>query len=188
MSHHLPMKKSLRFFTMIEMITVITIASILLTISVSLSRPDSTKANVSVVGGALNYAQSHAMNNLTGSNEYTVVSYSGSGKEVHIFKVDTSTGATDHVLTKRFIEGSTVLNNGTADNDFAYAFNEKGLPFVGNSAWKSYVGDEFTDTIGGTTVTPIISVTSIAVENKSDSQDTLAVYIKPFTGKIAYYN
>ena len=127
--------KSRRSFTMVELLAVITITAILLTITISVVRVDSTKANASVLGAALNYAQAYSVSKIN-SNDYIQVEIDTATRGIsifhHVYDLGTSAYQAPTTLeTYSLRKGSEYSVDGdtpvSADQYYFY-FNNRGEP------------------------------------------------------------
>jgi type II secretory pathway pseudopilin PulG len=176
-----PHLKRLRF-TMIELMAVITLMAILLTMTMTVLKTDSTKANASVIGGALNYAQAYSMSNLKTVDEYIQVSIDSDEKSIQVIQWD-EYGGTDTIIETYSMKTGSVASkvyNTAPSAAIEFFFNYRGEPIEEPGA-----ADKTNELETDATNLTIYSI------NPSDLPATvaeaLAVYIKPFTGKITYY-
>lgn len=180
--------KSHRSFTMVELLAVITITAILLTITVSIVKVDSTKANASVVAGAISYAQAHAMGKQS-SGEYTAVIYNQGNDKILIYAVDTNT-TTSSKHPAEIIDTKKFAGNSLPKADFAFIFANNGTPYEGSNDVLDFEADdtEIADTFTTTDISSMISVKIVTVEDSADANNSIDIYVKPFTGKVTFYN
>ena len=107
-------------FTMIELVTVISIMAILLSISIVAMKTDSTSTNASIIGSTLKYAQVHAMSKLSSDQ---VIEVSVEVDSITVSTVDTITLDRTLVRTERLVGGSRV----TAGTGI-YIYDKNGKP------------------------------------------------------------
>ena len=169
------------FFTMVELIAVISITAILLTITIKIMKTDSTKANAQIIGSALKYAQAYALSKLddaddTGdgfADDYVVVIISQADHKVTIKKFDqNNTGSEEIIEEHHLAKGSTI------DNDYNIAFRTKGDPGTTTNT---------TTPTSATEPTTMSSQTTITITDNKNSDTFQIVRVKPFTGKVTYY-
>ena len=179
MSHHLPMKKSLRFFTMMEMITVMVVLGILVTVTMSVASVDSTKANSQIIAGALNFASSYALGNTSNqdynnNNRYdSTVRVDITANKVVVTFVNELAGTSTELNTYNLSKGSHVRQIDSTD----LGTGTKTLYF--SSVGEPLNSDTMTDVVSGNT--------EITVSKKSDDDNYIKLYMRAFTGKVTYY-
>ena len=143
------------YFTMMEMLAVLTIASILVAMTITIFTTDSTTANAQLISGAITRAKSYAMSNST----QVRVSFNN-----------------DSVLVE--YENDPVGASGTFD---AVLKNYKLTSGGTASSTQSPI-------IFKTTGQPDISAQqTITISNNKGSVPAQAIYVKPFSGKVTFY-
>ena len=188
MSNSLSKTARIHFFTMVELMAVIMITGTLLTATMRIIKVDSTKANATTLGGSLSYAQSYALSKLE-DDQYIVVLLKQGAKKLSIFKVDTVTRATELIEEKKLTGDSDLSKvKGTDVTEFIIAFSKTGAPFDKlPEGWKNF--DSMTTFLAGTVddTDELKEILPIEIQDNSNSENAISVYIRPFTGKITYY-
>lgn len=184
MSHRLPTKKSLRFFTMVEMITVMIVLGILVTITMSVASVDSTKANSQVIAGAITYANSYALGNTSatdydGSNTYDqAIQVKIDPNEVTVSLWEESDPTNPTILnTYNLSKGSYIRQLDGSDlttTKYLY-FTSLGEPLYRSSEDEPENDNQITSNL------------EITVSKKNDPTNSVTVYVRPFTGKVTFY-
>lgn len=178
MSHRLPTKKSLRFFTMVEMITVMIVLGILVTITMSVASVDSTKANSQIVAGAITYASSYALGN-TNATDYDNNGYDQAievefdANEIKV-TLKNEDGTDEELKTYNLSKGSYI-------SDISIDGSSQSLPF---SMYFTNIGEPLSCI---TTKTVINKNTEISITKKNTTNNNIKVYVRPFTGKVTFY-
>ena len=186
MSQSLPIRKTLRFFTMVEMIAVMAVAGVLLTITVSLSVNDSSKANSRIMKGALQSAHVNALSRAKHSKDYTVLELVTGSKQIEVYYHEWDANTDQYVNTRELISQHLILDgakistdHATAAGDIYVAFNFKGEPMDTDG----YDGDG--EDLN--TVDVLSNSTSISFVREDSGEVPPKIYIKPFTGKVTFY-
>jgi type II secretory pathway pseudopilin PulG len=150
-------------FTMIELVTVISIMAILLTISIKAMQTDSTSANASILGSTLSYAQTYAMSSLQTDGTQTIEVVVAENK-VTISVVDTDEVANSVEIKEEDLATGSKITSDTG----TYVFDKNGTPQ--NSSGTNLSGKvEFT------------------ITDTKNTSNTLTVTLRAFTGKVVYY-
>lgn len=190
-----PTKTPLKsFFTMMELIAVISITAILLTITMRIMKTDSTKANAQIIGSALNFAQAYALSNLTvgdtspadGFNdEYVMVIIDNTENKVYVKKFKTGTTNEEILRTDKLAGGSAVTDTaGTTPSNFLIGFRSKGDPIkVSTIDHPSPLTDPPTDA----SLKTLATQETITVTDSKNTATKQTIRVKPFTGKVTYY-
>ncbi|MCM8533214.1 MAG: hypothetical protein NE330_18745 [Lentisphaeraceae bacterium] len=163
------------FFTMVELIAVISITAILLTITIKIMKTDSTKANAQLIGGSLTYAQAYAMSKTV----YTIIEITDSNGDS---KLDLVT------VKEAENSGTTAAPNITEIGSGAIQKEDKlvaGCNITANPGVTIYIAPtgEPID-VNGALVTAGYKIT---LEDNKNSAITVPVNLKGFTGKVTYY-
>lgn len=145
-------------FTMIELITVISIMSILLTISIKAMQTDSTSTNASILGSTLSYAQTYAMSSLTSTQTVEVI-VAENMVTINLLDSSTDPGAVATTLLK---EEDLATGSKITTDTGTYIFDKNGKP----------------DTSTATTFT---------ITDNKNTANSLTVTLRAFTGKVVYY-
>lgn len=169
------------FFTMVELIAVITITSILLTITINIMKTDSTKANAQVIGGALAYGQAYAMS----KGEYVIIEFTDTDSDskvdtVTVHKAEDNSGtiqklSSSSIITEEKLVGGShpVDSAGTnTTNLYKVYISITGEPIDSSKASDSD-GYEF--------------YLKKSTSTTTGTDDTQPVRMKPFTGKVTFY-
>ena len=179
------------FFTMVELIAVISITAILLTITIKIMKTDSTKANAQVIGSALSYAQAYALANLSEddnspadgfADEYIMVSIDSTNGLISTYKYDTSNNSVKELISEESLtSGSTITDANGNNTDFLIGFRSKGDPI--------YVSSVSLPVTLPLTISTLISQSNstIYVTDNNNPEQQQSIKVKPFTGKITYY-
>ena len=180
------------FFTMVELIAVISITAILLTITIKIMKTDSTKANAQTIGGALSYAQSYAMSKLNSSDddsdglddEYVLVDVNSENGKVTIYKFDSDTSVDGVIISEEsLVAGSKATNSGGTETRYQIGFRTKGDPIQLSSPSDIDITSPPSVSASDTISTQV----TIYVTHNTNTSTQQIVRIKPFTGKITYY-
>ncbi|MCM8537438.1 MAG: type II secretion system GspH family protein [Lentisphaeraceae bacterium] len=173
--------KSRRSFTMVELLAVITITAILLTITLRVVKVDSVKANITLLGSALNYAQAYSMSQMKDPEDFIEVRYVDSENNLLIIKHDYPGNNQSVIETYSLRGGTNYSTDGTnpENADHSFFFNNRGEPIKKPVA---PINKDDTNELE-TTATNLV----VYMLDSADSNNKLEVFIKPFTGKIAYY-
>jgi len=146
---------------MIEMLAVVTITAFLLIMTISILKTDSKKANAQAVGGALVQAQAYAM------KEGKEVKVTVNAASILVEELDPVASTFSEVTTIRLTAGSSAeMDTGTSP----IFFNKQGEP--------GSVSD----------FTPLSTQTAIKITATTGNGNDLKIYVRPFTGKVAYYD
>ncbi len=162
------------FFTMVELIAVISITAILLTITINIMKTDSTKANVQVVGGAIAYAQAYAMSNTT----FTIVEFSDSDGD----------GNEDTITVKEAENSGTAMAPNITEITTSPIKKEE--RFVAGSAFTTSPSTLYFSPTGepvSSSNNTAQSTTTMTIQDNRNTEITAIVRVKPFNGKVTYY-
>ena len=184
MSHSLPIRKSLRFFTMVELLAVMAVAGILLAITMTIASVDSTKANSQVVAGAISYASSYAMGN-TSATDYDDNGYDQAVQVVIksdtiIIKSYNEDNASKVLKTHNLGKGSHISKIELLNNDNSVSSTES-IPY---DFYFTSIGEPIEDPTTENTINKKIAIT---IGQKSSSDNEITIYVRPFTGKVTFY-
>lgn len=162
------------YFTIVELIAVISITAILLTITVNIMKTDSTKANAQVIGGAIAYAQSYAMSNTT----FTIVEFTDSDGD----------GNEDTITVKEGENSGTVISqNITAITSSPIKKEER---LVSGSTFSSTPATLYFSPTGepvNSSNNTITATAEMIIQDNRNTDNNAVVKVKPFNGKVTYY-
>jgi Tfp pilus assembly protein FimT len=173
------------YFTLMELLAVITITSILLTIAMRAMKVDSTKASASTLGGVLSFAQSYAYTSLATTDsdtsgkpdEYVQIIINGIDGTITVAKRNDTNAAINVILREETIVAGSEFKledaSGNPTDTLNIGFRNTGEPI-------------YTDT-----VTAPSALTGngaiVQITDKKNPANYLEVTLKPFTGKVTYY-
>lgn len=181
------------FFTLMELIAVISITAILLTITMNIMKTDSTKANAQVIGSALSYAQSYALSELDSrddsgdgfDDEYIMVIIDKDENKVTIKKFDTVLAAEEIIREDKLVGGSTITDTtGNTATSFLIGFRSKGDPITVATLDHP---TPITDEPAAADLSTLASQKTVTVTDNKNSATKQIIRVKPFTGKVTYY-
>ena len=178
------------YFTIMELVAVITITAILLTVTLRVMRTDSVKSNSISFASAIKYAQTYAISKLSTADEWdgstntadgipdeyikVVVTHNSRSKEIQIVitkenQSDPSSASAETIFDETLLKGTSLTDPTSDVTTVTFGFRQNGTPWSGTV---------------GTTLTSQLQFKFSDVKVPDNNQ---TVKIKPFTGKATYY-
>ena len=158
------------FFTLMELIAVISITAILLTITMRIMKTDATKANAQVIGSSLSYAQAYAMSNTT----YVMIEFEDTNGDsiedkITIKEAFDNSGTIEEIVSSPIKQENKLIAGTTFSSSPSTIYlAPTGEPIASDKSIKS-ASQTFT------------------LQDTRNTSVTAPVTLKPFTGKVTYY-